>query len=209
MAFTVVIDIDGTITPLACLRRKKKQNGDLTANHPHFFYNIKVIQKLVDFGLAFYSKRAFVRSNASVAIHKLKQYGCRIVIYNRRYISEKTCLNTEIFLEKRDIPYDEIIYLGMEGNKAETLKELDPDLVIDDNPTDIEDIKEAGFKITCFRHKKNKMIEADHEQIFVAENWLDVPDIYLEITKQEPEIKPTSLPNKLNLIPRIRSPFVR
>jgi len=200
MEFTVIVDIDGVITnidffkyiePLKhlspsnimkLLKNKKEEIHVMSDMEPEKIINSKIKSRILYPGIALYSRKAKIRSNASIVINDLVEEDCNVVIMTKRpFGTEEGKMGDKIrghvvkHLASNDIPYNKIRYV--KSSKVEECIEEAADVIIEDSPKNIIALAEAGFKVICFRTCYNKHITEDIENVYVAENWDNVYSI--------------------------------
>ena len=115
--------------------------------------------------------------NAQNIIEKLKKDGHEIYIISSRDNGEYTNPKemTEKWLKDNNIYYDKLILID-KGQKGETCKKNNIDIMIDDTVKNCIDVSENGIKVLMMRTRFNKDI-TQFEQV------LDWEDIYKKINK--------------------------
>lgn len=126
-----------------------------------------------------YSEKILIRPFASEVINKLKKNNNRIYIITSRSFTtyeneykEQMQLIVKQWLHKNNIIYDDIIF---SSKKLEVCKELNIDLMIEDNPNNIQSISKY-IPVLCYDHPYNKKIVDNN--IIRCYSWYD---IYIKI----------------------------
>ena len=137
-----------------------------------------------DYFFKLYAYRLFYESNpydgVKEAVEKLRDEGHKVVIVTWQYTLDNK-LNTLRFLDRHNIPYDDICFTRDKWM-------IQGDWLIDDNPEFIEDERDKSKKILInMPYNKNMDIKAER-----ADNLMKAVDIVLEHDERQKEI--TALP---------------
>jgi len=203
MNLIIVVDIDGVITDLDWLKKKKKNKKAILDLNLQSLYKFFLIKRILAAGICFYSQRAKVRNEASEVIRDLINCGDDITIMTKRLLTNcddnigaKIKNLVELHLLEHDIPYHDICYTS--GDKVEECLALEADVIIEDSPKNIKALAAAGIVVICFRTPYNENIIADNKTIFEARNWHEVYLRIEEIRKiKEKEYIKTNEENKI------------
>ncbi|MBO8129188.1 MAG: hypothetical protein H0Z39_08330 [Peptococcaceae bacterium] len=179
MRKSIAIDIDGVIADSlpALLEELNAYFGhNLTADDVTTYdicrvYGInknQLAQFLADKERLLIGKPAPV-SGAKEYAAKLRKLAKVILITAR---SEKYRQDTESWLKKHGIVYDELIMLGHRG-KIQTCREQDAAAIVEDNPDTAREAAEAGIPVVLVDAPYNRNVE--HPLIRRAATW---PEIY-------------------------------
>ena len=109
----------------------------------------------------------------------------------------------EFYLQKHDIPYDDVVYVN--SNKVKECIALGADVVIEDNPDTILALAAAGIKVICYPTDYNKHIKSDNKTIFRAKSGWAEDEIYemVQFLKAEKALHLPSANQRLILERRI------
>lgn len=132
--------------------------------------------------LVYYSENSLIRPFASEVIQKLKQENNEIYIITSRSFTtyeneyqQKMQNIVKKWLAKNNILYDEILF---STNKAEIVKKMNIDVMVEDKPENILVIAKI-IPVICYNHPYNeKLADAN---IIRAYSWYDIYKILLEL----------------------------
>jgi 5'(3')-deoxyribonucleotidase len=133
-----------------------------------------------DYFFKLYAYRLFYESNpydgVKKAVEKLRDEGHKVVIVTWQYTLDNK-LNTLRFLDRHNIPYDDICFTRDKWM-------IQGDWLIDDNPEFIEDERDKSKKILInMPYNKNMGIKAER-----ADNLMKAVDIVLEYDERQKEM---------------------
>lgn len=130
-----------------------------------------------------YSKEERPRQLASEVLYKIKELGWKIHIITARKSMKEEDIKTrkiekilEEWLDKHDISYDVLVFTG--NNKVDALKEHQIDIMIEDSPGNIEQLRSI-CPIIVFDAMYNK--ECIGEDLVRVNSWYEILQ-YLEKT---------------------------
>lgn len=179
----IAIDFDGVIldseTQIAFLAdcysyfelgKKKVRNDDVSPDKcynwtreeiDHFYNN--------EFHEA--TRRAGFVVGAKEMLEKLKADGHKLFIVSKRgFYSKEELVYSEPKLKEFGFDFDGIFF-GID-NKVEKCKEIDADIMIEDNPENIEPFLNTNIKIIHLRAKNIYQIK--HKNVTEVSNWLEI-----------------------------------
>lgn len=192
------IDIDGVLIDI--------ENYLLTHGSKFFWDNYKkpVVNPFTYniyemFGLGEDAERAFwdkhyykyimeaPRAYASEVISKLSEAGHKIYIITARSanglkngIAEDEMQKlVSVWLEKNNITYDKLLFVT--GDKTETCMSNKIDVMIEDSPSQIDNISKS-IKVICFDARYNQKVQG--ENVFRAYSWHDVLNTVTDLKKK-------------------------
>lgn len=183
------VDIDGVITNFQDYvfeygAKFAYENGyDLKGMYKYSYYSAGIFNwnQEVDNDFWYsilekYSREERPRILASEVIHKLKEDGWKIhLITARCSMKEEDIKNKKIerileeWLKKHDIPYDVLDFSG--SDKREALKKYDIDIMIEDSPKNIEQLRHI-CPIIVFDAMYNK--ECIGDDIIRVNSWYEI-----------------------------------
>ena len=184
----IAIDLDGVVFGTEEFNRTyshfydmfivKKGIKDKTEMHCDKRYGWN--QKEMD---AFYQKyteevleNAPVRPGAKFVINKLKEMGHKIIcITLRGYYMQCEIDITEKRLQQAGIKFDKIYY--SKQDKLKTCLSEKVDLMIEDNPSNIQQLAENNIK--CLQLKGTGLKSCEHKNVTEVQNWAEILDIIL------------------------------
>ena len=118
-----------------------------------------------------------MRDYASEVINKLKDESHEIYFITARYLpkfeyeNQKTIQDkTKNWLKKNSVKYDDVIF---NYKKADVVKELNIDLMIEDHVKNIEEISKI-IPVFCYDHPYNR--EVNNDNITRVYSWYDIYD---------------------------------
>ena len=123
-------------------------------------------------------KEAPIMPYAKMILEKLKEQGHKLFVITSRgnYFDDEIEITEKRFKDE-NLVFDG--YYFSSKNKAETCKEANIDVMIDDLYENIEKVSSAGIKCLYFRDLVLKQFDENNKLIHEVRNW---GDIYKEIT---------------------------
>ena len=127
------------------------------------------------------------RVYAGEVISKLSDAGHKIYIITARSANglkngiaeEEMQKLVSVWLEKNNIPYDKLLFV--QGDKTETCVANKIDVMIEDSPSQIENISKA-LNVICFDARYNQNLQG--EKVSRAYSWYDVLSIVTDLKKK-------------------------
>lgn len=185
------IDIDGVLTNIEqyildnATRFLVQNNIDYKVGQSNYdFYKSLGINKEVELdfwsdNLFNYAKYEKARPYASEIIKKLKEEGNEIYIITARWLTNKNTSDGEKmrnivrnWLKENDIVYDKLIFsMADNENKMDEILEHNIDLMIEDNPNNINDLSKV-IPVICYNTGYNG--KCDGNNIYRCYSWYDI-----------------------------------
>ncbi len=137
--------------------------------------------------LFWYARKYPIRENAATVINTLRNEGNKIYLITARALADKDnvlgklmrhCL--KIWLKKNYVNYDDIYYVSVKNSakeKCEICKKLNIDVIVEDEPTNIDMLKNV-CRVICFVADYNKDITG-------CAKALDFGEVYSHIIQNE------------------------
>lgn len=141
-------------------------------------------QKIIDQFFEEYTspvlKNAPIKPGAKYVINELKNLGHKLICITLRGYYRKCEIEiTEERLKEAGIKFDKIIY--NQHNKLAVCKEEKVDLIIEDNPRNIELL--ASNNIPCFHFRGAGLRKVNCENVIEVQNWADILENIIKIQK--------------------------
>ena len=131
-------------------------------------------ERLID-----YSINEPARENTNTVCNKLISNGHELYIITARFNADKEDEQglkmrsiVEKWLKDNNIPYTSIIYSS--NNKLDICKENDIDIMIEDKPSTLKEIKEH-IPVICFDAPYNR--DLDNDNLYRVSNWNEILEI--------------------------------
>ena len=126
--------------------------------------------------LYFYATQFPVRPFASEVLKKLKDEGHEIYIITARHTTDKIGGDMQNlvleWLKKNEITYDKIVFTKNKNQrKVDEIKQLKIDVMIEDNPSNINEISEI-IPVICYNALYNQNCKG--ENIFRCYSWYEI-----------------------------------
>ena len=191
----VAIDIDGTLSvPPAefefptCEEWLKDHNFAITKRDytklkaiDAFGLQKAVYKKWFDYYFPINCKKVPVEPGAPEAVRIMKRRGYKVSIVTRRdknydgaYTGVVMAMDTEHWLLTNDIPYDAIHY-GC-SDKASVLREIGADIMIEDEPMNLENMAKAKFPCIAIARTYNEEFQDYSPLIVRKDGWPSIID---------------------------------
>ncbi|KEJ02326.1 5' nucleotidase, NT5C type [Clostridium botulinum] len=185
----ICIDIDGTITePYYWLEISNKYFKKNIKPEDITVYNIEDVLGITEEEyMKFYEKYKVrihteekLRQGAKKVLNELNKYHNIYFITAREKSLE---VLTKSYLINHSIKFRDLYVLGSHY-KVDKAKELNCDIFIEDNPSNVVELSEAGFKVILLDTNYNKHIK-ENENIIRISHWDEVYNIVKEISSTE------------------------
>lgn len=115
--------------------------------------------------------------DASKYLWKLHEDGHRIVFITSRFVNHRqharVITDTAIWLDKHDLPYDDIMFLRDKHI-------VQADVFVDDSPSKVEALRAAGREVIVFDASYNQDLEGPR-----AHNWEEAYNLITELAKKQ------------------------
>ncbi|WP_251859866.1 hypothetical protein [Clostridium sp. Marseille-Q2269] len=185
----ICIDIDGTITdPYYWLDISNKYFNKNVKPEDVTVYNIEEALKITEEEyMEFYEKHKFeihtkeqLRPDAKAILNKLNKYNNIYFVTAR---DESLRVLTKLYLKNHGINFNGLYVLGSHY-KVDKAQELNCDIFIEDNPNNVLELSQAGFKVIIMDTYYNRYIK-ENDNIIRVDNWHEVYNIVKEISSTE------------------------
>lgn len=190
------IDIDGVLTDFEGYFTEESSRYQFIHNLPVYFkpvYDLDISSGMKAGSLEYkeylsavlhsYFIGCNVRRYASEVIKKLRLLGHEIIIITKRhssYCDDETGKKEVIkFLEKNDIEYDDIVFASHSSNKRVECESLDLDVMLDDNPYVVEDLRGSSVKMVVYHATYNY----DYKDVDRVYSWYEFLDYIMKLEK--------------------------
>ncbi len=168
----IAFDKDGTMTDLRYLpigRGTKSERKTILDTKPDIKYqNNALIRKVLYYGMALYTMVCPYRRGLSELTKRLAEKGDNITIITSTCMGtceskegEKLRTLVELSLIENDIIYHDIIYT--KTNKVKESLENEFDIIIEDNPHNINSLRDAGITTLRMITPQNNFMNGDYE----------------------------------------------
>lgn len=183
------IDFDGTITDYYDFQSKwLQENYGLKAidlSKTTFKDRFGVSEEDIGYSESnyfdIYFNNVAVKKNAKETINYMSKMGFNIYIITNRSFQRRNYIET--YLKKYDIKYNKLFCLDRSNSitKLDKLKDLNINLMIEDNPYQVKSISKS-IKVICIDDIYNQNIEG--KNIFHIKDWKEVSDVLKKINME-------------------------
>lgn len=147
------------------------QKSDEMHMDKRFGWDKETINNFYDKFTAEIVENAPLKVGAKYVLDQLKQRGHKLVCVTLRgYYQDCEIPITEKRFEAEGISFDKIVY--NQTNKLQACLDENVDLIVDDNPDNVEMLAKNNIKCLHFRGIGMKNVE--HENVTEVQNWADV-----------------------------------